>query len=923
MYQGQIRAFRLTPVLPSSITLSATSVLGGIQVTGTVTLSGPAPMEMDVPLFSRNNRLLPGHPGVHYLPPAIHFASGQSVATFEISTYPAADFMDTIITLSVAGEGMVHSAMLNIRRPGLSSLIVGPNPITGHASEIWYEGDAGASVSLDGDIPSGVRLVVTFGLNQTNPVCQIENMPLHIELVGGGWLDLNPAVLFDQYDRTNSIRINTTQVTNPVDVTVLAEEAYILYGIPGAASEAVRIYGGRSFQQILRVLPPAIERLNCAGSINDKIPGGRSVRMDIELNVPLGTNDASVSLTSSSPVATLPSPATLLMLGGRQNASFTMDLATVEQATLVTITATLYDQPFSKTITVQPIGPKGLWFNVPETVGGTGPITGTVWLNAPAEAGGALVAVASDNPAAIPPAQVLAPEGQTMADFSMPTLAVTSTTPVQIIASRHDQFATNTLTILPIGPARLTFNRTNVIGGKRVVTGTVHLNAPAEAGGANVALAANNPVVTIPGQVLIPAGSTSTDFPIQTVRVDSDTPVAIAATRFDRVASNTLQVVPVPTIVLAGLVNVAADDQTTIEDMNIVVGTNATLTVAGQHRLESLTVQGTVTHPRGETNGVNLVLEAALTVAAGGKIDVTGKGYRGANRDGNNSAIGETWSSDGLGTTTGGSTVHAGGSYGGLGSVAQGGVPNALYGATNGPAELGSGGAGQSGIGGNGGGRVYIQASNMVVNGQILANGADAGYHGGGGSGGAIWLQVAGGIFGGSGSIKANGGAADGGYSAAGGGGRIAVVGYLTTNFTGPVTAGNGTIYWGRDTDGDGLPDDYELAHNMDPNLAGDANQDSDGDGLTNVQEFRAGTDPRNATSVFKVVAPQATETQFQFGIATVSGKRYRVEWCDDLATGNWQVLVDNLPGTGGAVSLTDTGIAGQPGRYYRVLLIP
>jgi hypothetical protein len=116
------------------------------------------------------------------------------------------------------------------------------------------------------------------------------------------------------------------------------------------------------------------------------------------------------------------------------------------------------------------------------------------------------------------------------------------------------------------------------------------------------------------------------------------------------------------------------------------------------------------------------------------------------------------------------------------------------YGSLTAPEEMGSGGGGCNSttiLGGAGGGAIRLIASNLTVNGSIVADGA--GLCAGGGSGGSIYLSV--GTWTGAGTIRANGGA---GYwssgplgGSGGGGGRIAIY-YGSKSFTGIVSAYGG-----------------------------------------------------------------------------------------------------------------------------------
>ena len=87
-----------------------------------------------------------------------------------------------------------------------------------------------------------------------------------------------------------------------------------------------------------------------------------------------------------------------------------------------------------------------------------------------------------------------------------------------------------------------------------------------------------------------------------------------------------------------------------------------------------------------------------------------------------------------------------------------------------------------------------------------------------------------------------------------------------------------------RDSDGDGIPDEWEQENGMNPNDAADASADADGDGFTNVEEYEAGTDFKDPKShpdyldSLKLVLPlKATTLPFYFEKATEipSGYRY------------------------------------------------
>ena len=124
------------------------------------------------------------------------------------------------------------------------------------------------------------------------------------------------------------------------------------------------------------------------------------------------------------------------------------------------------------------------------------------------------------------------------------------------------------------------------------------------------------------------------------------------------------------------------------------------------------------------------------------------------------------------------------------------------------------------------------------------------------------------------------------------------------------------------DTDGDGIPDVYESANGLNPNL-NDAALDKDGDGLTNAQEFRAGSDPQSGASRFHISAVTRSGSDLGLTFTSFAGKTYRIEFRDDLLTPTWTLLVGQVVATSGSTSIADPGAIAMPDRYYRAALEP
>ncbi len=121
------------------------------------------------------------------------------------------------------------------------------------------------------------------------------------------------------------------------------------------------------------------------------------------------------------------------------------------------------------------------------------------------------------------------------------------------------------------------------------------------------------------------------------------------------------------------------------------------------------------------------------------------------------------------------------------------------------------------------------------------------------------------------------------------------------------------------DTDGDGMPDLWELANGTNP-LIPDANADPDQDGMSSIQEFLAGTNPTNAASVLKIESATLSDTNLILSFTGVSNHSYTILSKSSLESGSWQKWQDAASAPSNrAVWLTNT-MEAATNRYFRLV---
>jgi len=170
----------------SGLSITPTSVVGGLGAAGKVMLSSPAPAGGYAVSLQR------GTPGVAGVPSGVTVAAGATSATFAISTSPVAVSPKPVI--SATAGGVAKTASITVVPPTLSSLTLSPTSVVGGNTST-------ATVSLSG--VTAVDVSVTVGSNYARAT-------------------VSGPVVIHAGSKSATFPVHTTRVTTTVAVTITA-----------------------------------------------------------------------------------------------------------------------------------------------------------------------------------------------------------------------------------------------------------------------------------------------------------------------------------------------------------------------------------------------------------------------------------------------------------------------------------------------------------------------------------------------------------------------------------------------------------------------------------------------------------------------------------------------------------------------------
>ena len=190
-----------------------------------------------------------------------------------------------------------------------------------------------------------------------------------------------------------------------------------------------------------------------------------------------------------------------------------------------------------------------------------------------APVGGTLVTLSASSPDVSVPPSVLIAEGARFASFPVSVAASAPAASVTVTGQADTQTATATLTVKRIAIQSLVLNPTSVVGGNTTTANEITLSElPSQ--DLPISASSNKPAATVPSTVVVPAGSSTAQFPIQTTLVSVATTAAIGVSNGNSSKSSNLVVSALApqTLTLASSSVVGGNPATATLTMNGVAG---------------------------------------------------------------------------------------------------------------------------------------------------------------------------------------------------------------------------------------------------------------------------------------------------------------------------------------------------------------
>lgn len=470
----------------ASLNLSPASVTGGSSSTATVTLGGPAPSGGAIVAVTNSN------PAIVSVPSTVTIAENATSASFSVATIAVGN--NSSSSISATYNGNTQTAILSVAPPEVSSIVFNPSSLLGGSAST-------GTITLNAPAPPGGALITLTSSN-------------------GSAITIPPSI---------TIAANSSTATFPVT------------SIPVSADTSVSVsatYGASSQRGSLTVMAASLNTLSLNPS---SVLGGTSSTGTLSLNGPAPSGGAVILLSTNNAAVALP-PATVTIASGATSATFTIRSFPVAVDTVATVSAQYGTavQAVNLTVIAATLASGSL---SPSSVRGGTTATGTVALNGPAPAGGALVGLASSNPSiAYAPASIAIAAGSTSVSFTITTFPVATNASVVISAAYNGASRTASLTVLAPTFSGFSLSPSSVLGGG-TSTGTVTLNGPAPASGVTVALrSSNTTMATVPVSATVPANATSVTFLVTTFPVASNSSVTISGTSGTTTRSATLNI---------------------------------------------------------------------------------------------------------------------------------------------------------------------------------------------------------------------------------------------------------------------------------------------------------------------------------------------------------------------------------------------